>query len=54
METSPLGGGVVEFFVDRLVFFVEVFLATAGLPTPRRVATTPIHHSLASLTPPSS
>jgi hypothetical protein len=43
-----------NFFVDRLVHFsAEVFLAVVGLPSPRRVATAPTHHSLASLTPPS-
>ena len=51
----PRAGEVLpKFFIDRLVyFFAEVFLAVAGLPAPRRVATAPTRHSPASLTPPS-
>ena len=50
----PRAGEVLpNFFVDILgYFFAEVFLAAAGLPAPRRVATAPTHHSTASLTPP--
>jgi hypothetical protein len=49
----PRAGEVLpNFFIDRLVyFFAEVFLAVAGLPAPRRVATAPTRHSTASLTP---
>ena len=48
----------IFFFVliDLCFFFTEkilVFLATAGLPAPRRVATAPTRHSPASLIPPS-
>jgi hypothetical protein len=42
--------------IDLSSFFAEkvlVLLAVAGLPAPRRVATTPTRHSPASLTPPS-
>jgi hypothetical protein len=44
-----------KFFVDIFVFifFAEVFLALAGLPAPRWVATAPTYHSPVSLTPPS-
>jgi hypothetical protein len=50
----PRAGEVLpKFFNDRLVYlFAEVFLAVAGLPAPRRVATAPTRHSPASLTPP--
>jgi hypothetical protein len=45
------------FFVltDLCFFFTEkilVFLAAAGLPAPRHVATAPTRHSPTSLTPP--
>jgi hypothetical protein len=50
----PCAGEVLpKFFIDRLVYlFAEVFLAVAGLPAPRRVATASTRHSPASLTPP--
>jgi hypothetical protein len=43
-----------KFFIDKFVyFFVEAFLAVAGLPALRRIATAPTRHNLASLTLPS-
>jgi hypothetical protein len=41
----PRTGEVLPILFDMLVyFFVEVFLAIASLPTPRRVATAPTRH----------
>ena len=51
----PVQGKCCRFFWHACLFFTEkilVFLATAGLPAPRRVATAPTRHSPASLTPP--
>ena len=52
----PVQGKCCRFFWHACLFFTEkilVFLATAGLPAPRRVATAPTRHSPASLIPPS-
>jgi hypothetical protein len=51
----PVHGKCYRFFDMLVYFFTEkilVFLATAGLPAPRRIATAPTRHSPASLTPP--
>jgi hypothetical protein len=37
---------------DLCFFFVEVFLAVAGLPAPRPLATAPTRHNPTSLSPP--
>jgi hypothetical protein len=49
---KPPGAGEVlpKVFIDKLLYFsAEVFLAAAGLPALRRVATAPTSQSLASL-----
>jgi hypothetical protein len=40
-ENLPVQGVLSKSFVDRLVFFAEVFLATTGLPAPCRHCTNP-------------
>jgi hypothetical protein len=54
LETSRCVRYVADFFTDMFVyFFLEIFLAAAGLSPPRHIATVPTRHSLASPTPPS-